>query len=868
MTSLHKTLENYFGTKNIPDTIVPKSITDNLRFDIREYQKEAFQRFHLLYNHNFEGKPGNPLHLLYNMATGSGKTLIMAGLMLYLYEQGYRNFLFFVHSTNIIHKSKINFLEKDKKKYLFNKDLHIESKDIFIKEVENFEEADNENINIKFTTTHKLHSDLRNSQENSITYEDFKDKKIILIGDEAHHLNASTRNQKKLFTSSWESTVEKILKSCDENILLEFTATLDESAIELVKKYDDKIIYKYDLVKFRDDKYSKEIKLIRSDYEKQERVIQALIINLYRQEVAAHHGINLKPVILFKAKNRVPESEKNKEWFHKLIDNLSPQMIEEIRVTSTIQIIEKAFKFFKNNNLANSEICKRIKSNFKEENCLSANEKEYIEITDKEAKDNQIKLNTLEDENNPIRAVFAVYKLNEGWDVLNLFDIVRMYEKSAGTTRKPGKSTISEAQLIGRGARYYHFPLEEHDKYKRKFDSNLKNDLRVIEELYYHAKDEHSYISELKAALKEIKLDLEKSEIKKLVLKESFKKTNFYKTGKVFFNKKIARGYKKGYSFDDLEVKKSNFEYTLPSGRGEITDALDENQIDIEHKTEEMNNKKEDISVSEIPQHIVRYAMSKNSFYYFNNLKKYFPDIDSLSDFINSKDYMGGLEIIFAGIQSRLSNIKNKYYLNAIEKLLNRIEEGIKSQHTEYEGSEFTYTNIYKKFGDKEITVEKDSVRSNGEEEQMAQYDWYAYNSNYGTKEEKKFVELFARSLKEIKSKFTDIYVIRNERELKIVDDKGRTFEPDFILFCKKKEKDKKGKELTYQVFIEPKGRHLIATDKWKEELLEKIRKDENTIKIDGGNYLITAVPFYNHIDENKFKEKLLENTLKIQTKN
>lgn len=46
-------------------------------------------------------------------------------------------------------------------------------------------------------------------------------------------------------------------------------------------------------------------------------------------------------------------------------------------------------------------------------------------------------LQHLEDENNPIRAVFAVQKLNEGWDVLNLFDIVRLYEDRDG---KDGKA--------------------------------------------------------------------------------------------------------------------------------------------------------------------------------------------------------------------------------------------------------------------------------------------------------------------------------------------------------------------------------------------------------------------------------------------
>jgi type III restriction enzyme len=86
---------------------------------------------------------------------------------------------------------------------------------------------------------------------------------------------------------------------------------------------------------------------------------------------------------------------------------------------------------------------------------------------------------TLEDENNPIRAVFAVQKLNEGWDVLNLFDIVRLYEDRDGKDGKPGKTTLSEAQLIGRGARYYPFALEEgEDKFVRKYDDDISNDLK------------------------------------------------------------------------------------------------------------------------------------------------------------------------------------------------------------------------------------------------------------------------------------------------------------------------------------------------------------------------------------------------------
>ena len=75
---------------------IPDSITRNLNpaFEIREYQEEAFARFIHCFNKDFPDKE-MPLHLLFNMATGSGKTLIMAGLILYLYETGIPQFSFF-----------------------------------------------------------------------------------------------------------------------------------------------------------------------------------------------------------------------------------------------------------------------------------------------------------------------------------------------------------------------------------------------------------------------------------------------------------------------------------------------------------------------------------------------------------------------------------------------------------------------------------------------------------------------------------------------------------------------------------------------------------------------------------------------------
>ena len=482
-----------------------------------------------------------------------------------------------------------------------------------------------------------------------------------------------------------------------------------------------------------------------------------------------------------------------------------------------------------------------------------------MSFNDEEAELNQIRLNTLEDENNPIRAIFAVQKLNEGWDVLNLFDIVRLYEgqNTGGTNTTVGATTLSEAQLIGRGARYFPFTLEEgQDKFTRKYDDDQTNDFKILEELYYHTKEDSRYISELKKALVEsgIYEDEDKLVFKQLTLKLDFKETDFYKTGQVVYNKKVEKSYNNVKSFADLGVSKRNFTHTLSSGIGRMSGVFNTEEETTPDKIES-----KDIKLSAIPKHVIRFALAQNPFFYFDSLERYFPNVGSLSNFIESKDFLGSLEITFNGSKARLADIINNDYLFAIQGLLQSIESEIKSNLTEFEGSAYIKEYVHKVFKDKEIKVYKDSERADGQEALVANEPWYVYNANYGTSEEKAFVAMFARRFESLGQKFENIYLIRNEREIKIIDKLGRAFEPDFILFCKQK----KDKELTYQVFIEPKGAHLVAHDKWKEDFLKEIREEERTIKIYTDNYLITGVPFYNNENENEFK-KTLEETLNL----
>ena len=196
---------------------MPEYIVSNLNENIvlRDYQEEAF-RYFITYYESPEFRKNKQVHNLFHMATGSGKTVIMAGLILYLYMQGYRKFLFFVNQTNIIEKTKENFLNPSSIKYLFAENIELMGESVEIKEVENFSYCDDNAINILFTTTQKLHWDMNFPSENSPTIDDFEDDKIVLISDESHHINTVTKGLTKTEKSeieeninSWEYTVNK-----------------------------------------------------------------------------------------------------------------------------------------------------------------------------------------------------------------------------------------------------------------------------------------------------------------------------------------------------------------------------------------------------------------------------------------------------------------------------------------------------------------------------------------------------------------------------------------------------------------------------------------------------------------------------------
>ena len=825
---------------------LPKYIPDNLNpsFELRPYQTDAFCNF-ITYFEN-EALCRKPTQTLFHMATGSGKTLIMAGLMLYLFKQGYRNFLFFVNLSNIVQKTKENFLNRTSSKYLFADEINIDGEKVKIREVNNFQASDPNAINICFTTIQGLHSDIWFVKENSVSIDDFRDNKIVLISDEAHHLNVDTRRGNKEEIEnyrSWESTVKSIFEMNNQNVLLEFTATCDLANENIKREYENKIIFDYPLKKFRDDGYSKEIRTMRSDISIMERALQAIVLSQYRLKIFEDFRIRCKPVVLFKAKT-IAESKAFMKEFIDTIKNLNGSVLERLADITEIDTMKKVYSYFEKNGITFEQLAQELKEAFGEDKCLSVNE-------DAEAEKNQIIVNSLEDANNPYRAIFEVRKLDEGWDVLNLFDIVRLYETRDAKNGIPGKTTIAEAQLIGRGARYYPFKLEEwQNKYQRKFDKDLDHPLRICEELYYHCQNESRYIAELYRALKEIGIDMENTVTRTYKLKDEFKADPLYQQGYVFYNERLIKSRS-----EVTGLSPNTYDVTIATGRAAEDTLMLGEEGTKESSVTTYTKHTSFAEIARINYSIVHRALRKYDVFKFNRLKSYFPQLKSINQFIFDDKYLGNVKI---DITSRYEDPSPAILYVACVNVLKKIATSISNIEETYEGSKtFMAKYIREVFKDKRVNYTNPTdgglgVSQNDNTVPMAwkldlsKEDWFVFEDNYGTSEEKAFIAYFKQYVDKLKAKYDKVYLIRNERQLAIYSfDGGERFEPDYLLFLHSPKVN--GYE-QLQIFIEPKGTHLVKNDSWKEDFL--LQLESNAIPIvkfaDDNNYRIWGFHFFN----------------------
>ncbi|HCU0194031.1 TPA: DEAD/DEAH box helicase family protein [Proteus mirabilis] len=815
---------------------MPNYVQANLKDELRPYQQGALRYLHYT-QRNREEASLHYRHLLFHMATGAGKTMVMAGTILYLFkEYGYQNFIFFVHTDAIIQKTRENLLNPQSPKYLFRQEFEIDGEKIIINPVETFPSVPEHNtIYLKLSTIHKIHDELNSYRENSITYEDLKEIPLVLLGDEAHHFNAGTKARGKAKTSpeneeqTWERTIENILDLRPDNRLFEFTATIDLTNKDIGQKYCNKVVYQYDLKQFMSDGYSKKVMLLEANQNDSDKMLDAVLLSQYRKLVAVDNGIiAFKPVILFKS-NKITISKAKQDEFSQLIAALTPESVrlhlanKKVQLNSDTSIWHKVIQRYADSDLVT--IIGQIQEDFNDFNLLNVNKSDLLE-------ENPVLLNTLEEVDNPIRAVFAVAKVNEGWDVLNLYDIVRISEQASSSKT----STDSEAQLIGRGARYYPFCYDGKRSFTRRFDTSARN-LSVLEQLHYHTINEPAYIKTLHASLEQADIDVHQDgggTIEHARLKADFKKSAVYQTGKLYFNEVEA-----------IENSSRNWEtYSLETRFDIPYQLVSEESLDNLVGATGGVVKVEPLVLDE---RFYRKAMQKIRFYALDNLQRYFPKLKGIREFINSNDYLGKLKITVTVPQLLdFSAVPAKEKLHLLEIVLLRISENVRRNDQKVKG---TYRFISQPIKDviKDYSLHIDpSVIMNQKitAVQTIGKKWYVYDNAILNQLEHRLVKTLETFMPKLKARYDDIYVLRNDEQstrFKLTEFGGvRGFMPDFIMILTRHVDN-----AYWQVFLEPKGDDRLLDDAWKEGMLEALNGRERVVIDENDNVRLVGIKFF-----------------------
>ncbi|RVZ97201.1 DEAD/DEAH box helicase [Helicobacter pylori] len=792
---------------------LPTHITSNLKKELRDYQKQA------IYNY-LEKRQSHPTqkHFMFEMATGSGKTLVMAGLILECYKQGYQNFIFFVNSASILEKTKLNFTDSASSKYLFSENININDKNTEIKSINNLNESHNGAINIYFSTIQGLFSLFTKAKENAITLEDLKDQKLVFLADEAHHLNTETK--KKLNDSeasekrNWESVVKLALEQNKDNLLLEFSATIPkEKSVE--EKYKNLKVITYTLKEFSEDKFCKNIySLSYENKELETRFLGACVSSLYKELLAQHHNIeNFKPCILFKSE-RIEDSKENQERFNAFLENLSPLDLENFFHYSRNAFFKAAKNFFDEKNYT-ANLAAFLQTKFKKSTQINTN-------NEKELEKGMLLLNSLEDRDNPKRVIFSVDKLNEGWDVLNLFDIVRLKNKASQ------KDTTKDAQLIGRGARYYPFSYNDFkpsqiEFYQRKFD--FFNPLSALERLDYHAVYDSEFIAKLNNELQDLGLGFVNE--KQTIPLTPTKRFKCYYASNTKDKKKNL--FNMDYS-DPVETALKSLHVPL------FGFIVREKKVDFKEENKGDRTYYIPHTLDKIPINYFLKALNLKNLD-FKTLKKAFKKhaFNNKVEFIEW--YVSSLKTNFHKSQ-KFDN--NEILLKLAVYIIENLKDTLLKEQDKPSVSALEL---------KEFETHNKSLSTSELEKDIPFYEWLLFKDmrKLDSDLEREFLVFINDNKEVLDKKFKEWCVLRNDHftELKVfcnIENSpyyAQGFEPDFILFAQTHEDEFLG----FTCYMEAKGEYLEPSNAWKKEFLETL--ENAALKSHNKKLNLKGLPFF-----------------------
>lgn len=408
--------------------------------------------------------------LSYEMATGSGKTMLM-GASIYLLNQKYGidNFLIITPaSTDIYQKTIRNFqignydsVWANDTPFSFNlitgdnytqNLFYDKSKDanIFIFNISKFG-ANASNTDLTWES-----AIWQDENGNNVSIRQFlKDKKLIIITDEAHHA------QTKVAT--------KIIRNFHPSAVLEFTATAIENEKGIEKK-NQTIIYKYDIKKFLEDGHGKLIRAValstgqkgkQKEISNNERLklITLFLIHILKKEAILldPKSKNLKPIAFVKVKNDTEYTQKVFNYITNELSNdienidiiLDKMKAQEIEITTLLIELYKK-KYHNKINLLRQDIQK-----------IANNSIFYYGQSDKET---EKKFHNIR--NNHVEIVVYMHRLDEGIDLPNIFTMAVIND-----TESDFKTSVK--QIIGRGIRL-NKEVREFDEENDKLKANAE----------------------------------------------------------------------------------------------------------------------------------------------------------------------------------------------------------------------------------------------------------------------------------------------------------------------------------------------------------------------------------------------------------
>ena len=304
------------------------------------------------------------------------------------------------------------------------------------------------------------------------------------------------------------------------------------------------------------------------------------------------------------------------------------------------------------------------------------------------------------------------------------------------------------------------------------------------------------------------------------------------------------------------------------SRRAEIPDALPAEkytynlgaaQAEVRHigtklTSSDASSKHTSISAKDLGYAVLRTAIQRANFTYSYLLEQYSElPTNSMRAYIKEVLFnpRRPLKIRLEGRSlSEAKKLSQQEKLEIAEYFVHAVKDVIDKKAMQMSGTSFSECKPIKKvFKDTTIVSEKTATCYAG-----AHQAHHAYETLYLTGEEIRFLGFLDGYIDELKKKYEETYILRNERFFKIYNFKdGKAFEPDFVLFAKEEGKP----PLVVQCFIEPKGYHIQSSERWKEDFLEEIgkRSDVQQLSFSWGRVRLVGLPFYSESQETDFKE-------------